>query len=233
VPSEKVHLSYNGIDVEMFRPGDAATRSAVRASYGLPQDKPLVLFVGRLVPKKGYLELMAAHHDDYHVVLAGPGAIPTDVPPGVTFVGPVERTELLGLYQASDIFAFPAVGEMLTLAMQEAMACGLPVVTTEDAAYDAYQLDRDGIAFTLPQPDALRRAFLEILGDSQRYQRMSTYSREQAMARFDWRANAATLADLYRHVGSTGGSQRRDIDPKIDPEAALKRPLVESEEQAW
>jgi glycosyltransferase involved in cell wall biosynthesis len=228
VPGEKVHLSYNGIDVDTFHPGDKAVRAFVRSAYGLPQDKPLVLFVGRLVPKKGYRELMAAHHDDYHIVLAGPGAIPTDVPPGITFVGPVDRSEILGLYQASDIFALPAVGEMLTLAMQEAMACGLPVVVAKDAAYDSYELDPNGIAFTPPEPEALRQAFLEILGNAEQFDRMSSYSRQLATTRFDWRGNATNLADLYRPERSPG-KQR----PAANSAPVGDTPLVEAGRQAW
>jgi D-inositol-3-phosphate glycosyltransferase len=229
VPPEKVHLCYNGIDVDAFRPGDKAVRASVRSAFGLPQDKPLVIFVGRLVPKKGYRELMAAHHDEYHIVLAGSGAIPSVVPSGVTFVGPVDRSELLGLYQASDIFALPAVGEMLTLAMQEAMACGLPVVATKDAAYDSYELDSNGIAFTVPEPDVLRKTFLEILEDPERYDRMRTYSRQLAETRFDWRRNAANLADLYCEEGLAGRRHWR----RIDPGPAKDTPPVDVSEPAW
>ncbi len=168
VPRDKVHLSYNGIDVESFCPGDASKRGVVRAIHGLPQDKPLILFVGRLVPKKGYREFMAAHHSEYHLVLVGPGPVPAEIPHGVTFTGPMDRKELLALYQASDVFALPAVGEMLTLAMQEAMACGLPVVTTAETAYDEYSLDPAGIAFVATTPDALRRTFIDILRDRER-----------------------------------------------------------------
>jgi D-inositol-3-phosphate glycosyltransferase len=228
VSREKVHLTYNGIDVERFRPGTAAVRASVRTKYGLPQDKPLVLFVGRLVPKKGYRELMAAHHRDYHIVLVGPGPIPADVPPGVTFTGPIDRSELLGLYQASDLFALPAVGEMLTLAMQEAMACGLPIVATKDAAYDQYELDPKGIAFVAAAPDVLRRTFLEILQDEERCDRMRSYSLDLAMTRFDWRSNAADLADLYRLAGPLEHCDL--LGMKTAPPA---RPKVEVGERPW
>jgi D-inositol-3-phosphate glycosyltransferase len=224
VPKDKVHLTYNGIDLDTFHPGDPATRQAVRATYGLPQDKPLVLFVGRLVPKKGYRELMAAHHPGYHIVLVGPGTVPADVPPGVTFLGSIDRTDLLALYQASDLFALPAVGEMLTLAMQEAMACGLPVVATADPAYDEYELDPRGIAFVSAHPDMLRRTFIEILLDDQRRDRMSTYSRELATKRFDWRNNAADLADLYRLAGPQGG---------LHVGTAVPAELVDVAEHRW
>jgi D-inositol-3-phosphate glycosyltransferase len=228
VSREKVHLTYNGIDVETFRPGTAAVRASVRTAYGLPLDKPLVLFVGRLVPKKGYRELMAAHHGDYHIVLVGPGPIPADVPPGVTFTGPIDRDELLGLYQASDLFALPAVGEMLTLAMQEAMACGLPIVATEDAAYDDYELDPKGISFVSAAPDVLRRTFLEILRDEERCDRMRTYSLDLASTRFDWRRNATDLADLYRLVGPLEHRDRLRVDS-----AAPTLPNVEVVESPW
>jgi D-inositol-3-phosphate glycosyltransferase len=224
VPKHKVHLAYNGIDVDAFHPGDPAGRRAVRATYGLPQDKPLVLFVGRLVPKKGYRELMAAHHPDYHIALVGPGTVPAEVPPGVTFLGPIARTDLLALYQAADLFALPAVGEMLTLAMQEAMACGLPVVATADPAYDEYELDPTGIAFVSAQPDVLRRTFLEILLDDSRCDRMSAYSRELATKRFDWRNNAADLAELYELAGSLG---------RVPVAAPASTELVDVAEHRW
>lgn len=221
VPEEKVHLTYNGVDVDVFRPGDAGIRGATRARYGLPQDKPLVLFVGRLVPKKGYRELMAAHHEDYEIVLAGPGAVPADVPSGVTFVGPVERCELLSLYQASDLFALPAVGEMLTLAMQEAMACGLPAVATADAAYSSYGLDHDAVALVRPEPDVLRKTFTGILRDDERRRRMCAYSRQLAVERFDWQSNAHGLTAMYGAVGPSVTRHHRGADRFEQPQMAL------------
>jgi len=193
VPRGKIRFRYNGIDTEKFRPGEPAATAATRSRYGLPAGVPLVLFVGRLVPKKGADKLALAHGPEYHIVLAGPGKIPDDCPPGVTFLGPVGRDELLSLYQASDIFALPAVGEMLTLAMQEAMSCGLPVVTTDDDGYARYELDPAGVALVSPEPAALRSAFLDILRDQPRRQYMQAYSRELAQTRFDWHKNAAEL----------------------------------------
>ena len=229
VARNKVHLTYNGIDVERFCGGDASVRASVRAAYGLPQNKPLVLFVGRLVPKKGYRELMAAHHGDYEIVLVGPGSIPVDVPPGVTFTGPIDRKELLGLYQASDLFALPAVGEIFTLAMQEAMACGLPVVATADSAYDEYAIDPTGIAFVQAEPDVLRQTFLKIFADAELCDHMRTYSRDLATKRFDWRCNAANLADIYRFAGPFGNRHRLRTNSAVPTHADL----VDVSEERW
>lgn len=193
----KIRLSYNGVDTAVFRPGDPPTAAATRTKYGLRPNVPIVLFVGRLVPKKGVDKLIDAADPEYQVVLAGPGKIPDSVPAGVTFLGPISRKELLALYQASDIFALPAVSEMLTLAMQEAMSCGLPVVTTDDEAYDRYGFDPAGIALVSPDADSLRLAFLKILADEPRRCYMQAYSRRLAEERFDWHKNSVQLAYDY------------------------------------
>jgi D-inositol-3-phosphate glycosyltransferase len=198
VPGTKVHLGYNGVDTDVFRPGDEVVRKAVRDEFGLPQDKPVVLFAGRLVPKKGYRELIAAHHPDYEVVLVGPGPVPSDLPDGVTLTGPLDRADVLRLYQASDVFALPASGEMLTLAMLEALSCGLPVVARADEAYDRYGFDTTPLSLVAAEPEELRRTFLDILADDERRQQMGAASRRLAVECFDWRRNAGDLAELYR-----------------------------------
>jgi D-inositol-3-phosphate glycosyltransferase len=197
VPPGRVRLTCNGVDTAEFCPGTPDEVAATRARFGLSPDRPLVLFVGRLVPKKGADKLLLATSPRYQLVLAGPGRIPG--PPGadVAFLGPVSRPELLAIYQASDIFACPATGEMFTLAMQEAMSCGLPVVATDEPGYASYDLDPRGLALVRPEPDALRATFLDILGDPPRRRHMQRYSRMLAEQKFDWHKNTASLAADY------------------------------------
>jgi D-inositol-3-phosphate glycosyltransferase len=197
VPADSIRLTYNGVDTREFRPGDGDAARMTRARYGIAPGVPVVLFVGRLVPKKGFHKLVEARGPEYEIVLAGPGRVPQEVPAGVRFLGPLGRAELRDLYQASDIFAFPAVGEMLTLAMQEAMACGLPVVAAAEEDYSRYDLDPVGVDLIPPEPDALRSAFLRILADPRRRAYMSAYSRSLAEERFEWQTNAAHLGSEY------------------------------------
>ena len=203
VSVEKIRLTYNGINTRYFHPGTAEATRLTRHRYGLPFNKPIVLFVGRLVPKKGFDKLVEARSPEYEVVLVGPGQIPDRVPAGVRFLGPLDRTELRDLYQASDIFAFPAVGEMLTLVMQEAMACGLPIVATAEEAYSRYDLDPSGVALVDPEPAALRSAFLRILRNPARMRYMRAYSRGLAEERFDWWKNSMLHASQYQDVRGT------------------------------
>ena len=196
VAPDKTILTYNGIDTRTFRPGDEAGIAATKAHHGLSTTKPLVLFVGRLVPKKGVDKLIEASGPEYQIVLVGSGTAPA-LRPGVVCLGPLDRDELRAVYQACDIFAFPAVGEMLTLVMQEAMACGLPVVATRAPEYEEYGFDPEGLELVPSEADAFRKAFLAILGDEDRMTRMKKFSRIVAEERFDWRANARDLLDLY------------------------------------
>jgi D-inositol-3-phosphate glycosyltransferase len=207
VPAQKVRLAYNGIDTRHFCPGDREAVRATRARYGLAPDVPVILFAGRLAPKKGFHKLLEACGPEYEVVIAGPGRIPDHIPAGVRFLGPVDRDQLRDLYQASDIFAFPADGEMLTLVMQEAMACGLPVVATAEEAYTRYDYDPSGVALVRAEPEVLRSTFLDLLGEPDRLSYMGAYSRRLAEERFDWHANARQLASQYEIAGQPGGGR--------------------------
>jgi D-inositol-3-phosphate glycosyltransferase len=81
--------------------------------------------------------------------------------------------------------------------MQEAMACGLPVVTTDDPRYDRQGLDRTLLSLVPAEPAALRRAVLTILGDGDLRARMRAYSRRLAVERFDGTGHRRALAALY------------------------------------
>lgn len=191
VPDASIVEVRNGIEVQTFRPPGDRERAGVRRRYGLPEDRPVVLFVGRLVPKKGFDVLLEARDERFELVFVGSGDIGRDLGGmrNVRFLGPRDRTEVRELYQASDLFVLPTRGELFTLAMQEAMACGLPVITTDDPGYAAYDLDRSLLRLIEPTPARLRASILEIIGDDGLRAAMSRYSRALAEAWFDWDTN--------------------------------------------
>jgi glycosyltransferase involved in cell wall biosynthesis len=154
-PRRLLHIP-NGLDVERFRPADAATRVELRRRLSLPEDAVIVLFVGRLSTQKGV-------HDLYHVwqttkpnatlVLVGsrhtvgamdelpetPGVIVRDFTPNI-----------VDYYHAADVFVLPSYAEGMSNAMLEAMACGLPSVATRIGAAD--EMVQDGSNGYLMQP---------------------------------------------------------------------------------
>jgi D-inositol-3-phosphate glycosyltransferase len=200
VPETRILFMANGIDTKKFCPATQDERIAIRRSFGLPQDRRLALFVGRLVEKKGYQILLEARDPAYDLVFVGPGAIPRDGrTQGVHWVGPLDQTQTCALYRACDLFASPAVGEIFTLVMQEAMACGLPVVTTDDPAYVG-SIASDTVVLCRRDADAFRAAMKGLLADTDRMLALGVRSRELAIQYFDWRANISRLMDAYSDV---------------------------------
>lgn len=130
----KMHVVLNGVDDRVFRRDDAHTVSDARAALRLPLDKPLLLFVGRFVEKKGIhvIEHLARTTPHCTWMLVGSGAIQPlkwNLPNVITHAQVPNNDELLAqYYRAADLFVFPAQGEGFPLVLMEALACGLPVM---------------------------------------------------------------------------------------------------------
>jgi glycosyltransferase involved in cell wall biosynthesis len=200
-PERARHLP-NGVDTGLFRPAASEEEgSLARKRFGLPQDRVLVLFVGRLVPKKGYDLLLAAHDPEagYDLVLAGDGdAEALAGRPGVHHLGALAPGALAEVYRACEVFALPSTAEGFPLTVQEAMSCGLPVVTTDDPGYAPYRLDRSHVMLLARDPDVLRGALSALAGDASLRERMGRYSREYAATAFDWGEHVNALLRHYR-----------------------------------
>lgn len=197
---ESLEFLANGLDDELFRPcRDDDERRDVRARHGLPQDRVLAVFVARPVPKKGYAVLREALSSEFTLVTVG-GHADSDGGqcPGDTVhlgsLGPVEVAEVM---RACDVFVLPSVAEGFPLTVQEAMASGLPVVTTDDPGYDAYDLDRELVRLVAPEVETVRAALEEVSVDAQLRDAMASYATDYARRSFSWQRHADELERLY------------------------------------
>ena len=128
----------NGVDVDIFQPGDAR---AARASLGLPQDVPLVGCPARLHPVKGHktlLEALKYLSPDVHLALAGDGASEKELRQRTEELGLGHRVHFLGrvddmpsFYRALDVCCLPSYAEGLPLSLLEAQACGVSTVVSD------------------------------------------------------------------------------------------------------
>jgi len=135
-------LIFNGVDTEVFQPASAAERDVARARFDFQTTERVALFVGRFVEKKGVALLgeTAAKRPDLTFAFAGWGVLDPAAwgLPNVRVFSDLAGPGLAELYRASDVFVLPSQGEGFPLVVQEALACGLPVVcgdesTTADA----------------------------------------------------------------------------------------------------
>ncbi len=113
----------NGIDLSVFTP---RPRAGARARFDLPQADRLALFAGRLNASKGGGLLPAAcERAGYRLVVAGP----TRALGGI-YLGPLSADDLAVAYAAADCVLLPSLYEACSYVLLEALACGVPVLTT-------------------------------------------------------------------------------------------------------
>ena len=169
-----VHVVPNGVDVDRFRPVDAA---AFRERHDLDGDRPLVGYTGRHGFEKRLTELVAAADGmDVTVVFGGDGparasleAQARDSDADVRFLGFLDREELPAFYSALDVFAFPSPVETQGLVALEANACGTPVVGADAGALsNTVDDDETGCHFESGDVEAFRAAIRRALDDRER-----------------------------------------------------------------
>jgi len=198
VVEQKIAVITNGTNLELFKPVPSSTKKVLRNKYKLPTNKVLALFVGRLVPKKGFDKLIASVSNDYTIVFAG-GAIPPqyETNSGLIFLGPLTQEELAEVYKACDIFVLPSEGEGFPLSIQEAMASGLPIITTDDEGYNIYAFNRDHFYLIPPKVERIKECLGVIARDDKLRGAMGAYSLDYARQHFNWGQNITNLRSLY------------------------------------
>jgi sugar transferase (PEP-CTERM/EpsH1 system associated) len=210
LPPDKVVTVVNGIDVEAF--GRAVDKAAGRRALGLPPAGLVVGTVGRLVPVKDHLTLLAAFEtiaagrQDVHLVVVGDGPERASLEARVREARLEGRVWLLGrrrdvadLMGLFDVFVLSSVSEGLPLTIIEAMAAGLPVVATDVGGNS--QAVRDQVTgYLVPpsDPAALARAIARLLDDPPLRERLAHEARHSARTTFD----LAVMARRYEEAWS-------------------------------
>jgi glycosyltransferase involved in cell wall biosynthesis len=168
----------NGIDTDMYKP--ASHSPAVRKKFHLPQDKPLLLYLGRLDGEKMIEIIIAAlpHlKQGYHLAIAGGGnndrqlkalTAKLGLKPHVTFIGVVSTADKIALYQNADIFVIASPAELQSIVVLEAMSSRLPIVAVAAGALTELCLPgKNGLLFKLNDPLDLAAQLEKLLSSPQ------------------------------------------------------------------
>jgi phosphatidylinositol alpha-1,6-mannosyltransferase len=208
-----------GVDADRFRP-DPASRAELRARYGLGE-RPTVLCLSRLVPRKGQDMLIKAlpsirqKVDGAALVIAGGGPYMTalqelaerlGVSEHVTFTGGVPAAELPAYHAMADVFAMPCrtrgAGldvEGLGIVFLEASATGVPVIAgSSGGAPETVQHNKTGMVVDGRSVDQIADAVSGLLADPDRAAKMGAAGRDWVTAHWRWDDLAGRLADLIR-----------------------------------
>jgi glycosyltransferase involved in cell wall biosynthesis len=214
VAESRIRQIPNAVDTERFHPVTAAQKRELRERLGLPTDKTVLIFSGRLSRAKGLPLLVEAwpalleRHPDLYLVIVGSGKLSFDdcedsirefvrarqLSDSVKFAGESDR--VYQYLQAADLFVFPTEYEGFSLALVEALACAMPVVVTAvGAAPDLIRQGQNGFLFPPKDAAALLAALLGALDQRQRWGAIGAAARE-SVAPFD----LGLVADRYREL---------------------------------
>ncbi|WP_405180377.1 glycosyltransferase family 4 protein [Nocardia sp. NBC_01377] len=208
-----------GVDTEVFRP-DPGARAELRARYGL-DDRPTVLCLSRLVPRKGQDALIVAMReirervDGAVLVIAGGGpyeqklrglAAATGVADDVVFTGRVPSAELAAHHTIADVFAMPSrtrgAGldvEGLGIVYLEASATGVPVVAGNSGGAPETVLEgKTGHVVDGRDATRIANAIVDILSDRDAAAKMGAAGREFVERQWRWDSLGARLRHLLR-----------------------------------
>ncbi|MBV9695771.1 MAG: glycosyltransferase family 4 protein [Gammaproteobacteria bacterium] len=193
-----------GVDTERFVP-----RAAPRTDRTFR-----VLFVGQVGQRKGMSYLLQAYEQfrrpdsELHVVGSYARGYQVYAPYRHLFrhTANVPQAELPALYQNADVFVFPSLIEGMPLVVLEAMACGLPVITTRHGPADVVRDGVDGFLVPIRDPQAIAARLEQLYRDRNVLQQMGTSAREQAL-RHGWEHYSSRAADAVlqrRGVNASG-----------------------------
>jgi colanic acid/amylovoran biosynthesis glycosyltransferase len=216
-PEQKIVVHYIGIDVDLFRPDSALER------------QPVLLFVGRLVAKKGARDLIQAMatvqraRPDVELVIIGDGPLRGELEAQAAasltkyrFLGVQTSEQVRQWHQRAQAFCVPSVTsetgetEGLPIAILEAQATGLPLVSTYHAGIpEAVIHGETGLLAPEHEPEALAVEILKVLGNDDLRGRLAAAGRKRVEARFNFRRQNELLEEIYERVIERPGQTPR------------------------
>ena len=209
LPSQSLHVIHNGIDLDRFKPASH--------EVGTRKNRPthtIMTTASADSPLKGLDTLLRAFalvlHDEPLVRLKLIGALKPDgdtrkliehlkIDHAIDEKGRVTAKEMVSLYQSATLAVVPSVYEGFGFPAGEAMACGVPLVSTSGGALPEIVGDA-GVTVPVQDPGALAAAITALLKDSERRYALGQAGLARVTKEFSWSRAAAQYLDLYHQV---------------------------------
>jgi len=212
IDQTKTRVVPNGVDPKKFRPFNGLEN--IKRQIGI-EGKLCVLFVGRLIPRKGLPYLIEAASnitkqiDETAFVIVGDGPLRKhlmsyaerlNLSEKFAFLGDVNENILPSLYNCADVFVLPSIQEGQGIALLEAQATAKPVVAFNVGGVPEAILEGQTGLLTKPDSLELSNALLKILSDRSLRERMGGKGREFVTDNFSWDICARKMLQVYREA---------------------------------
>jgi glycosyltransferase involved in cell wall biosynthesis len=216
----------NGVDTSVFRPLPPAMRMALRHKLGVADDERILLFTGRLVRGKGLITIaeampeLAERMPSVQLWLAGSGTLQIDdvteqlqqtaaklrLSDRIRFLGPVAEVEKY--LQAADLFVFPSQKEGMPNSVLEAMACGIPVISSDIEG--VRDIADESLIWFFPVGDtsALVEAILCRVSDPEATMAAAERARERIETAFSLSAVTEQHEAVYKALASVNDARK-------------------------
>jgi len=212
--ADRITVVHNGVDLRAMSRADES--AAVKEMWHVPPGAPVLITVGRLTPKKGHRDLLAAlaklvgdpRWGDLRLLIVGTGALLSELAREAQRLGLAERVifagfqrDVLPFLQAADIFVLPSIQEGLSLSALEAMALGKPVVACRVGGTPEVVVDgRTGVLVSPGEPEELASALERLLEDPEQARAMGAAGRRRVRDSFDLEQMVSKIEEIYRRL---------------------------------
>ncbi len=219
-PRDRISLRYNGVDLKEFVTLPAP--GAFRSEWALPPDEPIVLFLGRIIPRKGadlLIEAFAqACPERGRLVIAGPegesgyvaklreSAREKRIEGRTIFTGPLYGDQKKSALVDGHIFVLPSRYENFANSVAEAIACGMPVIISDRCGIQEFVAGQAGLV-VLREGPALADALRQLLSDTALYDRFRAACPRVA-AQLSWAELLGTQEKMYERVLQNSNKSR-------------------------
>ncbi len=223
IPENALHLISNGVDTDCFKPRSKEEKGCICRSLGIAAEG-VVVFVGRLSEEKNPMGLLEAWKianrkmpSGWKLVLVGDGPMREQLASRVDAEGLSDSTIVAG-YQsnveewisAADIFVMSSTHEGLSNSMLEAMASGLPVVSTRvSGSAEILEQTGAGVVVDVGRMDQLADALVRLASDAPLWTRMGEAGRELVRGQFSISHVVVQHEELYLSLLSSNADSRR------------------------
>jgi len=211
-PDDKLHLIWNGFGYDIFKVLPELTKTAVLADFNIQNNnqQPIVSFVGKFTDFKGIdvlLRAAAIYEQEIpgaQTVLVGQGQLWDDMHTlrdklglqNVHFLGHQPQPIVAKIYNVADVSVVPSRIEPFGLVAVEALACGTPVVATNEGGLPDFINEEVGALVPVGDHEALAEAVIAEIRASSK-QSKGKYAAKYALANFSWASQVEKMAQLY------------------------------------
>lgn len=229
VPADAFKVIPGAVDTRRFSPSEAGERD-----IGSTSDEPVLLYHGRVDARKGALDLLYAarilserNGGDFKLVISGIGP---DVEPAkelaaelglsgrVEFSGYTPYEETPQAYREAEVFVSPTHAEGFSNTILEAMATGLPIVSTSSVGVvDCLTHGENALLVEPGDPEALAGAIGRVLEDSGLRSRLARKALSEAREVYAWPAIAGRIEEVYRSLAGTTPDTSWTLDETVEP----------------